>query len=450
MFCIMVVEILEYVIDRVAATITRYRMLEPGAEVGVAVSGGADSVCLWHVMRDLGYRVIALHLNHHLRGEESDGDEAFVRALDSRAVVGRWRWNGKGNLEQEARRARGEFFRASGFERVATAHTRSDQAETLLFRLVRGTGPRGLAGILPVTRDGLVRPLIDVTRGEVVEYLRGRAISWREDSSNVSDDFARNRFRSQLVPWLRQENPEFEETLARAAHLAAADESYWEQEMDRLAVNPIEAATLASMHPAVAGRVVRRLIERVRGDVRSIDHAHVERVLTLARQADGDGRADLPGCSAIRSFGQVWVGHPAGSGNFRYRLSVPHSEAQIPGNASIRVDVIESEKADPSIYNGDGNRLDWNRVETRGELAVRNWEPGDSYHSAGDRRERTLHERFQSSRVPSWERGGWPVVTAGDSILWTRRFGVAAWASAGPETRAILLVREMAATEVIR
>lgn len=425
-------------------------MLESGARVGVAVSGGADSVCLWRVLRDLGYDVTALHLNHQLRGAESGADEEFVRALDRRAIVAQWRWTGTGNLEQEARRARLEFFRASGFDRVATAHTRSDQAETLLFRLVRGTGPRGMAGILPVTRDGRIRPLIDVTRAEVVDYLRARGMEWREDSSNASGEFSRNRYRSEFVPWLRRENPEFEESLARAAHLAAADESYWEQEMDRLAANPIEAAALASMHPAVSGRVVRRLIERARGDLRSVDHAHVERVLALARQAGGHGRIDLPGCSAIRSFGQVWVGHPPGEGNFRHPLSVPHDEVQIPGNARIRVDVIESERADPSIYNGEGNQLDWTRVETRGELAVRNWEPGDSYHSAGDRRERTLHERFQSSRVPQWERGAWPVLTAGGSILWTRRFGVAAWASAGPGTRAILLVSETAATEVIR
>ena len=231
-------------LERVAATISRYSMLAPGARVIVAVSGGPDSVCLLHVLRELKVRVTGVaHVNHKLRGEASEEDERFVAGMaremglqfhSTVAVCS------EGNLEQTARRARREFFhdliRRGLADRIALGHTRDDQAETVLFRMLRGSGLAGLAGILPVTAEGLIRPLLGVTRGEVETFLRERGILWREDASNREPRFARNRIRHELLPQLKQDwNPRLTEALAHLADLAYEEERWWAAEIARLA-----------------------------------------------------------------------------------------------------------------------------------------------------------------------------------------------------------------------
>ncbi|MBI3471730.1 MAG: tRNA lysidine(34) synthetase TilS, partial [Candidatus Solibacter usitatus] len=169
-------------LDRVAKTIARHRMFGPGDRAGVAVSGGADSVCLLDVLHELGPRwnlhLTVLHLNHNLRGEESRADAVFVaemaRGLGLASVLADADLSGRGgNLEQAARRARQQFFqeamRHHTLDKIATGHTRSDQAETVLFRFLRGAGGAGLAAIRPVTAQGLVRPLIDIPRAAVLD-----------------------------------------------------------------------------------------------------------------------------------------------------------------------------------------------------------------------------------------------------------------------------------------
>src|SRR5215471_19837660 len=210
------------VLDRVLKTITRYSMLPAGARVAVAVSGGADSACLLHVLREIGPRysltLSVAHFNHKLRGAASDEDEAFVGRMAAGMGLVFHRADADlskttDNLEQAARRARRSFFagliRSGCADRVALGHTRDDQAETVLFRLMRGSGLPGLAGIHPSTDEGFIRPLIDATRAEVEQYLRDHKIQWREDATNRDPRFARNRIRYGLLPQLRREwNPQ--------------------------------------------------------------------------------------------------------------------------------------------------------------------------------------------------------------------------------------------------
>ena len=230
-------------------TIERHGMFAAGDRVCVAVSGGVDSVCLLYVLREVAARwrldLSVVHVNHNLRGEESQGDAAFVDALAAGLglpfVLHELDLStSPGNLEQSARNARLAFFHgllASGLaSRVALGHTRSDQAETVLFRFLRGSGATGLAAIRPVTGEGIVRPLIDIDRLEIVEFLRDRGIPWREDSTNAALDFDRNRIRHQLLPQLTREwNPALTETLAHTADLSLGEEAYWQPEMERLA-----------------------------------------------------------------------------------------------------------------------------------------------------------------------------------------------------------------------
>jgi len=252
-----------FLLNRISQTIERYAMLQSGQRVGVAVSGGADSVCLLYALRELAPRwklsLHVLHLDHGLRGAESRNDAEFVRRLAAhlalpvtiRAVD---LSSHAGNLEQAGRQTRVAFFReliqSGEVDRVALGHTRNDQAETVLFRFLRGAGTAGLAGIRPVTSDGIIRPLLETDRSEVEAFLRTCGVAWREDSTNGSLDFARNRIRHHLLPQLAEEwNPAITEALSRTADWALEEEAYWQTEIDALA-----ARTLVEREGAVLVR----------------------------------------------------------------------------------------------------------------------------------------------------------------------------------------------------
>lgn len=293
-------------------------MLPHGSRVIAAVSGGADSVCLLHVLKELAPDSLAgiAHFNHKWRAEASEDDERFVVGLASQFALpffrAEARAEGSGNREQNARRERHAFFRSLP-HKVALGHTADDQAETVLFRFLRGSGLTGLAGMDPVA-EGIIRPLIDIARADVEEYLRARNIAWREDATNADVSFSRNRIRHDLLPELASGwNPQIRRSLAQLAGLARDEESYWMAELDRLAptcmtilppVDPSSALpdvefrtdALASLPKAVARRLIRRAIALSKGDLRRIDYQHVEAVFELQR------RLVLPGLTVTRSF----------------------------------------------------------------------------------------------------------------------------------------------------
>ena len=458
-------------LQRVAYTIERHAMFAGAARIGVAVSGGADSVCLLHLLHELAPRwnvcLTVIHLDHGLRGEESRGDADFVAEIAARlglpSVVRRGDVAAAGgNLEQAAREARLTLFRelmGSGqVERVALGHTRSDQAETVLFRFLRGAGTAGLAGIRPVTPEGIVRPLIEVERSDVEEYLRAHGIAWREDSTNGSPRFARNRIRHDLLPRLEREwNPAIGETLAHTAEWALAEEEYWEQALDSMepeclrmqdGATILDAAFLRQLSLAPARRLVRRAIERAKGDLRGVDFAHVESILRLASQPAGSGGVHIHGLVIRRSFDRIRMAVPGKprAGGYCFEAPVPGC-VRIPATGSlISLEVVEKSETfalSDYVYNGEMGCLDWGRVSR--SLVVRNWKPGDRFRRSDRTGPQKLKTLFHLARIPVWDRVNWPVLADGASVLWTRHFGAAADVAADQGTRTILRVREAVA-----
>lgn len=399
--------------------------------IGVAVSGGADSVYLLHEMLGRGGELVVLHVNHQLRGAESDQDEWFVRELAGSLgieVLVHCAPIREGNIEQEARRARYEWFRrlveAGVIGSVALGHTQSDQAETVLFRFLRGSGTAGLSGIRPKT-DVLWRPLLAMTREEVRESLRARGLVWREDSSNEDTSFARNRIRNVLLPQLRREwNPGISKTLAQTADWALAEESYWAAKMKKLATKYFRNASGGlivrwpdSLPVAVQRRLIRHALATVKGDLRQIDFDHVESIRGMR-----SGKLSLPGLEAERSFEWLRITRTGAE------------EQQIGQNIGL-----ELRPAD-SVYNSGKHQLDWGRIS--GPLKLRTWQSGDRYMQVGRSKEDRLKLLFQKARVPVWERRSWPVLLCGESIGWTREFGVAAGLERTASTEMVLLVRD--------
>lgn len=433
-------------------------MFQPGARVGIAVSGGADSVCLLHLLRELAPRwdlsLAVLHLNHRLRGAESDADEQFVQALAVSLELPCFIRSApafSGNLEEAGRHARQALFAearlALSLSCVATGHTLSDQAETVLFRFLRGSGGAGLAGILPVTAEGIVRPLIEIGGDETRAFLDSRGIAAREDSSNAAESFARNRIRRQLLPALERDwNPSLTKTLARTAAWARDEEAYWTGAIAASAADllhitgeaaAMRASEVSAMPTAMARRFLRHAIACVKGDLRRLGFEHVERVLELARSAEGHGSVSLPGLAATRSFDWLRIAPASRSQSYALGLLVP-SRTRIPGES--RTLSLESAGFADSGYTETVAFLDWGVAS--GPLVLRSWRAGDRYRPVGRVASCKLKNLFQDARVPLWERRNWPVITCGESIVWVRRFGPAVEFAAPSDAECVLKVSE--------
>lgn len=317
-------------LEGLEALSAQYDMLPRGGRVLCALSGGADSMCLFHVLLFLaptrGISLQAAHFNHGLRGEESQRDEAFVR--DQCAQWGIPLTVGRGEVrefaqekgqtvEEAARTMRYAFLeeaaRQTGCSRIATAHNADDNLETLLLHLVRGAGLHGLAGI-PPRRGALVRPLLTASRAEIEDYLARYAVPHVEDSTNTDTAYARNRLRHQVIPVLRQLNPRLSEHTAQTMGYLRADNDYLNAQAAAVCEGVrqteeglvLEAVQLAELPEAIAPRAARRLLELSAQGNTNCSAAHLNALLDLARSPDPSGQIALPnGRLARRVYGDL-------------------------------------------------------------------------------------------------------------------------------------------------
>ncbi len=481
-------------------TIHRYGMLRAGERVGVGVSGGADSVALLQLLDELrgelGIRLLVLHFNHQLRGADSEADERFVAELAAQwgleffsareeveAEARRHGWN----LEDAARRLRYKFFSTiviSGrATRIAVAHTADDQAETLLAHLLRGTGPAGLAAIYPVAGH-VVRPLLEIRRQELREYLAGAQQTWREDPTNQDTSRLRARIRHVLLPQLQRDfQPEVVARLDQLAVLAREDEAFWaalvadryEALVERasggdsiriqdllapLRLDVPAAAPTESSHvfAALSKRLVRRIYEGLKGDRRQLTARHVEQVLHLATACRSGRRVVLPaGVVVERSFDRLFFSL---SERAQLRPAAGTERATRPYEYVVRLDAEDSAYVSiPEIGRRFRlKRIDWplaasdTRAQAealdadrlRSPLVLRSWRPGDSYRPHGRRRVRKLKRLLLECRVAARERMGWPVLTSAGMLVWARGLPVAEGFAPQADTKTGLVIAEEA------
>jgi tRNA(Ile)-lysidine synthase len=411
---------------RVQAEVARIVRPRRGATpVGVVagLSGGADSVALLHALAAVpGLRLVAAHLDHGLRPDSGE-DAAFCRALcrqlgvplrvgraDVRARAAR---EGAG-VEAAARDERRAFLErvrlASGARWIALAHTRDDQAETVLLRLLRGSGSAGLGAMR--TRAGrLLRPLLRVARADVLAHLAAHGLEWREDATNADPAILRNRVRHELIPYLEARfNPAVREALARTASLLAAEADVLRGMAGAIAVRRdggsavVPRAAVVEAPPAIARLAVRAAI-RSAGGLRGVSLDHVDAVLDLAARASASGRRlPLPGRrEAAIHFDEIRVG-PAAAASAAFDVAL-----EVPGRAALpdgRVVVARPRRrAGPDVV-----------ALPEGPLTVRNRRPGDRVVSAG--REMSLRRFLMARRVPAAERDRLPVIAAGRTVVW--------------------------------
>jgi len=473
-------------------------MLRPGDRVGVAVSGGADSVALlvllWGLREKLGIVLSVVHFNHKLRGKASDADEKFVAKLAARhglefhsaaVYVAEKARKERANLEDAARRARYDYFRSlveSGVcKRIAVAHTADDQAETVLAHLLRGTGLAGLGGIHAVSGP-VIRPLLAVRRSELRHFLRARKQSWREDATNRDTKRMRARIRKTLLPLLeKQFQTAIVEHLATLAELAREDERLLDalaeervratvQESNgqaRIAVDDLLQAWKGAFNPentaaadsketgkamALSRRVVRRIVEKVKPRTGQLGANHVEAALELARNGQSGSSISLPGGVEVRKEQDALVfqaiesvaGEPLQSTprEYEYKIDLAGSDTEVRVaelGCVFRLRVIDwpPKRGETSR---DGAVLDRDRL--RFPMVLRNWRPGDRLRPMGHRNSHKLKRLLNERHVSRWERDGWPVLASGDDLVWTRGFSVGAEYAANERTRAAIVIAE--------
>lgn len=454
---------------RWVAEMGRSELFRPGERVGVAVSGGPDSVLLLEFMRRLarekGLVLAVVHFNHYLRGTESDEDERFVRDLAERhglefmrggANVARLARERRRNLEATARELRYRFFfslvNRGRLDKVATAHTANDQAETVFLRLLRGTGTRGLGGIYPILGGKIVRPFLSLTRAEIEAELRRRNLESRLDSTNRDPRLRRNQVRLELFPWLQERfNVDIIPLLKELSDRARDDEEYLESQarehahawrVREGAEGKIPVRPFAEFPPAIARRVLRQMILTARGSLQGITHRHIEALRRLASEAQSGRCLALPGnIAARREFDWLIVGpqpeRRAQSG-FCYALEVP-AEVSIPQlGVTFRFKIVGPEEFGRAYNKGGKACLDLQKLP--GGLVLRNWRAGDRFQPPGCGKALKLKELFRQRKIPLERRKLWPVLESGKEIVWVQGFPVAASVAVTAESRQAVVI----------
>jgi tRNA(Ile)-lysidine synthase len=377
-------------------------LVTPGAPLLVLVSGGGDSVCLLDVSVRLGADVSALHVNYGLR-EGADADEAFVRELCERLGVPlhaeRVSLPESGNLQDRARDARYSLAERLAAADYAAAHTASDQAETVLYRLAVSPGSRGLHGMAP-RRGRLVRPLLEVTREEVRDYLRAHGLEWREDPSNADRRFARARVRHDLLPALREIGPAPERTIAATARQLREEAELLQRATDaaleELGGGPaVSLAALREQPPALRRLVLRRLAG---------DRPVPDEVLELDER--GSSSLDLgEGLRAVAEYGTLRFTTGADP-------RTPDAvELPVPGRASFghwELEAAVDEEGDVAV----------SAAALGAFVTVRPWREGDRMRPLGLGGTKTLQDLFTDRKIPRALRRTLPVVEAGGEIAW--------------------------------
>lgn len=423
---------------KVIDAITRFSLLDGVDEVTVALSGGADSVSLLYVLcelkDELGISISAAHFNHKIRGEEADNDEAFVKSVCSElgirlycgsADVPKYAKENRMSTELAARELRYDFLSRVAHGAVATAHTCSDSLETLLFNLSRGTGIKGLCGI-PAKRGIFIRPLIFCTRADVEEYCERHNIVFVTDSTNLKDDYMRNKIRHNAVPVLKEVNPSLEAAAMRTALSLSEDSDFLDiyaerQYALRFKKDYLDVSDFEAEHPAVAKRIIMRYYDSVCGE--SAEYIHTVGMYNICLSG---GRVSLPGNrSAVVKNGKLRI--------------INNSEALPDIVFSVEITEVENNffEKDKKVNNLFlKNALDCDKIV--GKLVTRTRESGDRIKLKNKNCTKTLKKLYNEYSVPLEERKYIPVISDDEGVVWICGIGVSERAAVTAESRRVL------------
>ncbi|MGH9427442.1 MAG: tRNA lysidine(34) synthetase TilS [Terriglobia bacterium] len=434
------------VFEKFIRVVKAHALLDRGDRLVVAVSGGADSVALLSLLLEVRAQfeleLIVAHLNHNLRGKSSEEDQEFVRTLahrfgirficekiKSEAVIAR-----RENLENWAREQRYAFLsKAAGSvhaQKVALGHTMSDQAETFLMRLLRGSGTVGLSA-MSHKRDGFIRPLLSIERHEILAYLKVCGVTWREDASNLDTQFLRNRLRQELIPSLKDRyNPKIVSLLAGTAAIVREESEalrFWAAEIfEREAVVEGKRViwdmnTLVSLPIGLQKRLIRLSLESLVPGDDSLSAQNVASIMHLLGKWKSGKFVQTGLFSCFREFNCLCLeaAPPAAPQKFCYALRIP-GRVELPQTGTCFEARLEPSAQGLGVLNRW--ELFLSRTELEAGFCVRNWEPADVYFEPGSDLPKKVATLFAQRKVPRRCRNSWPVVVLGGRVVCLKDF----------------------------
>ncbi len=457
-------------------TIKSNSLIKKGDKVLVCVSGGPDSVVLLHLLNALRdeYKIslVVAHLDHMIRGRQSSDDARFVRQMAHRlrlpciarkVDVHQAALLGKQSLEETARDIRYDFYRwaaeKSGSTKIATGHTTDDQAETVLMRIIKGTGSLGLSGIPYKRRLGkfsVIRPLLDIKRVDIERYLRTHSIPFRMDCTNTKTRYLRNKIRCLLIPNLEREyNPKIKENLTSIARCMRDEFGYLDNTArricKRLAIKKrsrveIGIRHLRSQHIALQRLIIRRIIQELKGNLKGVSYRHWEEVSELLRNRPKKA-VDLPERLRVEKTKDrlVFIRLAKKQPLSRQPLIKKAVPLRIPGRTHIRSLGVRFEtvivKGVSSFKKDYKKNVQYINIESnRLPLAVRNWRKGDRMRPLGMKATKKLHDIFVDEKVPKHIRCQIPLIVSDKRILWVVGVKVAEECRVNKNTKRILKI----------
>jgi tRNA(Ile)-lysidine synthase len=433
-------------INKVTATIKKYSMLSEKEKILVGLSGGPDSVCLLYVLNNLKEKFMpdlhAMYIDHTMRPEETPEEIEFCKLLCKRLDISfltksidvkAYAKEQGLNRQEAARKLRYRILEETAYEinahKIALGHTADDQAETVLMRLFRGSGPTGLSGIPPVRRN-IIRPLIEIEREEIERILDERKIDFIVDSSNLKKNYLRNKIRLSLIPMLRELNPNIIETLSRTAEIFGEEERYFEIIVAKTLMKLISRKTdtrielflapFGIMNKVIMRRVLRKAMDET-GSLRGINFIHIEDIIELIKNGNPGDRLYLPkGIRIIKEYSTlILTSEPAVKLN-TYTLTIPGETILKEGGILIKTSIVDSQESEVRSQNSglwstlaifDADRLTL-------PVIVRPRKNGDFFYPFGFGRRKKLQDFFVDEKVPRDERERIPLIVSGDDIVW--------------------------------
>lgn len=421
-------------------TIIKYNMLSSGDTVVVGVSGGADSIALlltlYELSSDIGFDIVAVHINHSLRGKDADSDQAFVEGFCRNRNIACTTFvydvcgfaKEKGLTCEEA----GRILRYQSFEKVAaryskakiaTAHHLNDNCETVLHNILRGSGTTGLAGIHPV-RGIYIRPLIETSRVEIEDYLRSGNIRWCTDLTNNEAIYTRNKIRLELLPYLRDNfNPAIDSAINRLSCLCREDDDFMYQTTahafgDCCAANAHDAVVVnknkfLSLHTAIKRRLLRYILEYMNIPLKDVHMIHIDSCISFIESAQSGSATKISSCNVtIQQSGILFSPHTDECEDYSYAIKEGQSVFISQTGQTLSCTRVVS------FYKSDKNTVFINADNTNGIFEIRNRKSGDKIRPFGLNGTKKLKDYFIDNKIDSLTRNKIPLIVYNNEVVW--------------------------------
>jgi tRNA(Ile)-lysidine synthase len=432
--------------EKVLATIEQYSMLNMEDKVIVAVSGGPDSICLLHILHILkkkfNLELIAAHVNHCLRGEESDKDEKYVEEycknngiqfFSKRVDINRLALQRNMSSESAGREARYEFFHQlmeeHNADKIALAHNANDQAETVLMRMMRGTGSEGLVGIKPVRENIFIRPLINITRGEIENYCSENNLKPRIDKTNLENIYTRNKVRLELIPYIRKNfNEDIINTLNRLSQTVSIDNDYIEyiseqsfkKYCDKNCGKVIINKDAFKEHEAVITRVIRRALLSLKGNLYNFEKVHIYDIIHVQNNETGKKVVLPQNIIAQNNYGNIelYIGKENEKVSLvkEYVFDITSVQSIEELNMSVALNILKDKDKINVKEQTYIKYFDFDKI--KGEIILRKRKEGDRFTPLGMRGSKKIKDLFIDLKIPQTERDSIPLICFGEEIAW--------------------------------